>query len=371
VTALAAILVVAMGIGSVLTWSITRRVSSTPANLPIETVAPAKDMPAAEELVAASLPALRAKTVKAVSEAEPAAIPEPPAKQQVLLYVQNGPQKGPPVTVEWHDPANGSWVSVSGEHHVEEGVHEFRFSRPDFEPVLRSVDAQPRAGGTPVRIPPIGDWQPKPALAKLLRVEGAWAANDNKALLAEFRKDAKPVFEWPGHERRFAELHHRWVDVRRAQRRNPPVHRAAKAAQHKDTRLTASFEKPAPSAPPVVVAYRPAGTRAWKPLRNAVTVPPGTYDIRFLRPDYRTIPQQIKVEPGRAEFVIPGPHLAEWRPGQPLQELVELERALADGRMDVLTERLAQPRPGTFKFGPHAERLAHVREEWYQRLMDE
>ncbi len=37
--------------------------------------------------------------------------------------------------------------------------------------------------------------------------------------------------------------------------------------------------------------------------------------------------------------------------------------------MDVLTERLAKPQPGTFKYQQHTRRLARVRSEWYKQLL--
>ncbi len=153
------------------------------------------------------------------------ALPVPVQRDEITLAAGL-----PPVQAYWLDESSKDWKPVINGELVPPGERRFKFTRLDFESVERTNSVRPGVKSFLLKDP--AEWEPGPALSKLLKAEDYLInSNDCDTARAIFDTLKKSELTWPAHQAR-------WQRVQTALRE----HEEQKIVQKAKARFEADFK---------------------------------------------------------------------------------------------------------------------------------
>ena len=262
----------------------------------------------------------------------------------LTVVVEEVVQGDPPIKIEYQLGSIPEWQSIwkqiddRVETEVQPGTYKFRFTRLDYEPIIKAVEVYAGARDFVVKGPINTKWVPKPALKKLAMVEAAWEKMDKKALEKELDQPVPTdAFEWKGHKIRMDHARARWLRQSRIK---------GKDFGRNSFSIKLDLAQPSDGKSKIEAAYRKKGDTRWKPVHPDAKLVPGDYEIQFTRPDYQPIVKQIKAKPGVVTLRIEGPKSGDWKPKLSLKKLQDIEKGMAGTGSQVPGEHVIQSDAG-------------------------
>jgi serine/threonine protein kinase len=261
----------------------------------------------------------------------------------------------PPVQL-WFKTVDSGWAPADDHARVPPGTVDLRFERADYLPISRSVPVPGGVKSFLVNLPASSDWAPAEALRDLRETEAEWEHKAMSALAARFAQPNAPALEWPAHRQRFEAVWTAWL--------------AEAPVLYETVVLRVAREPDPPGEPPVEMRIRQAGGSRWLAISGPVRLRRGNYEISFQRPDYEPVLRPVALTGQLERQHLAGPRPEDWRPAPRLQALLEMERAWADGNLELLNDGLAQLSISEFESPRNAERLSQLREHWFKKILD-